>query len=85
VGRLNRVHGRNEAEFAVVVSDEWQHHGLGTHLLEHLIQIGRAEKFDRITGTILSDNHAMLSVCEHLGFVMQRHAESGEFGAELIL
>ena len=34
----------NDAEFAVLVSDEWQRQGLGTELLRRLIEIGRVEK-----------------------------------------
>ena len=29
VGRLSKVHGANEAEFAIVISDAWQNRGLG--------------------------------------------------------
>jgi acetyltransferase len=84
VGRLNRLHGCNEAEFAVVVSDCWQGHGLGTRLLEALTEVGRAEKFTRIKGTILAANQGMLKVCRRIGFKVQRDAE-GEFTAEFPL
>ena len=30
VGRLSRLHGRNEAEFAILVADPYQGQGLGT-------------------------------------------------------
>jgi acetyltransferase len=43
VGRLNKVHGTNGAEFAIVVSDAWHGRGLGTQLLKMLVQIGRNE------------------------------------------
>src|SRR5262249_17683287 len=41
VGRLSKAHGLNEAEFAVLVSDQAQGHGLGTELLKLLVQVGR--------------------------------------------
>lgn len=82
IGRLNRLRGRNEAEFAVVVADEWQGRGLGTHLLETLVQTARAEKLQRITGRILAANHTMLDLCRHLGFQLRPDADSGEFTAE---
>src|SRR4030095_3803248 len=56
VGRLSKLHGSNEAEFAIVVSDPWQGHGLGTQLLRMLVQVGHDKKLDRITATILTDN-----------------------------
>ena len=85
VGRLNRLHRRNQAEFAVVVSDAWQGRGLGTHLLEKLIQIGREEKLEAITGSILRENIAMLRICHHLGFQIYEEPDSDTATAALSL
>ncbi|MDZ4287524.1 MAG: GNAT family N-acetyltransferase, partial [Prosthecobacter sp.] len=85
VGRLNRLHGSNEAEFAVVVSDEWQGQGLGTRLMASLIDIGRAENLQQISGIILADNAVMLRICRRLGFRIDRESEAGDFIAKLIL
>jgi acetyltransferase len=68
VGRLSRQHGTNEAEFAVLVNDHWQNLGLGHELLKQLIEVGRAEKLDRIVGEILAENQAMRHICKKLGF-----------------
>jgi acetyltransferase len=68
VGRLTKVRGTNEAEFALLVSDRFQGLGLGTTLLERLLQIGRIEKIERISGDILPDNLEMRRVCEKVGF-----------------
>ncbi len=70
VGRLSKQHGANEAEFALLINDHWQNLGLGLELLKQLIAVGRAEKLDRINGTILTDNHAMQHICKKLGFKM---------------
>ncbi|MDR3402967.1 MAG: bifunctional acetate--CoA ligase family protein/GNAT family N-acetyltransferase, partial [Chthoniobacter sp.] len=72
VGRLSKQHGGNEAEFAVLVSDEWQRQGLGTELLRRLVEIGRDEKLTRISGMVLADNHAMQHICTKLGFKVVR-------------
>jgi acetyltransferase len=85
VGRLCKAHGRNEAEFAVVISDCWQHRGLGTLLLKRLIEIGRQEHLARITGTILAENQAMRHVCERLGFTLRHHPAEQEFEASIEL
>ena len=71
VGRLSRLHGRNEAEFSMLVSDPHQHQGLGTELLRLLLQIGRDEGLARISAEILHENRAMQRVCEKLGFSVQ--------------
>jgi acetyltransferase len=36
IARLIKVHGANDAEFALVICDECQGEGLGTHLLKLL-------------------------------------------------
>jgi acetyltransferase len=68
VGRLNKVPGTDDAEFAVLVSDHFQGVGLGTELLRRLLQVGRAEKLKRIFGEILPSNLEIQRVCEKLGF-----------------
>ena len=68
VGRLSKLHGANEAEFAILVNDHWQNLGLGFELLKQLIEVGRAEKLDRLSGQILAENHAMRHICKKLGF-----------------
>jgi acetyltransferase len=68
VGRLSKQHGSSDAEFAVLVNDRWQRLGLGHELLNQLIEVGRAEKLDRIFGQILTDNQAMQRICKKLGF-----------------
>jgi acetyltransferase len=71
VGRLIKVHGTREGEFAILVSDNWHHRGLGFELLKRLVNIGREEKLARIFGDILPDNRNMLKICDKLGF--RRH------------
>jgi acetyltransferase len=68
IGRLNKVHGTNEGEFALLISDRFQRQGLGTALLERLLQIGRDEKIERICGHILPENAGMRRICQKLGF-----------------
>jgi acetyltransferase len=70
VGRLMKC-GMNGAEFAIVVSDQWQNQGLGSELLRRLLQIGRAEKVARIVADILPDNFDMQRVCRKLGFEVE--------------
>ena len=68
VGRLSKIQGTNEAEFALLINDRFQRKGIGTTLLERLIQVGRDEQLDRITGDILPENHDMQRLSEKLGF-----------------
>lgn len=68
VGRLIKVPSDHSAEFALLITDAFQHKGLGTELLSRLIQIGCAEHLQRLTGYILGENLGMRDVCKHLGF-----------------
>jgi acetyltransferase len=68
VGRLIMEHERNEAEFAMLISDSFQGKGLGSELLRRLVEIGRKERVGRIVGYILNRNRHMLDVCRRLGF-----------------
>jgi len=68
VGRLTQQPGRNEAEFAMLVIDEYQEEGIGTELLRRLVRVGEDEGLDRITADILQQNRAMQRVCEKLDF-----------------
>jgi acetyltransferase len=77
VGRLIRLRGGEDGEFAILVSDNWQHRGLGKELLRRLVVIGREEKLRRIVADVLPDNHEMLRVCEHLGFKQRYWIEGG--------
>jgi acetyltransferase len=70
VGRLIKVHGVNDAEFAIVLSDQWQGHGLGSHFLKLLLEIGRQEGNEHVIGQMLPDNFAMQRICKKLGFAM---------------
>lgn len=72
VARLLRQPESNEAEFAIVVADEWQRRGIGAQLIKHLIEVAKAEGLQRITATIYSENQPMLDLCRKLGFIMTR-------------
>lgn len=85
VGRLSKLHGSGEAEFALTISDQWQNHGLGTQLLKMLVQAGRDEGLERITASILPENHEMQRVARKAGFRVRNVLEESECRAELVL
>jgi acetyltransferase len=84
VGRLVRVENEKEAEFAVLISDKFQGHGLGTELLKRLIEIARADGLDRVTAEILGENRQMIEICKQLGFHLE-YAGQNVVKAELDL
>jgi acetyltransferase len=85
VGRLIKLPGKNEAEFAIIISDSFHRHGLGSELLRRLLQIGRDEKLDRIVADILPDNVGMRRVAEQLGFRLRSRFGGSAIQAEIDL
>lgn len=78
VARLTKIQGTDEAEFAMLVSDRYQHQGIGSELLRRLLHIAREENINsqnpicRIIADILTENRGMQRVCEKLGFQIHR-------------
>lgn len=85
VGRLSKARGLNEAEFALIITDKYQRQGLGTELLNRLVQIGRDEKLRLISANILAENHGMQTVSKRVGFKLQRDADNHDYRAEILL
>ena len=72
VARLSRIHGTKDSEFSLLVNDRWHGLGLGTELLQRLVQIARDEKLERILADMLPENYVMQHVCEKVGFKLSR-------------
>jgi acetyltransferase len=79
VGRLSKLRGVNEAEFALVISDAWHRLGLGAEMLKRLVEVGKKEKIGRIIGHILPENRAMLQICRKAGFKVEHDAEGHDY------
>jgi len=82
VGRMMKVHGTNEGEVAVLVSDHWQGRGLGKELLARLLIVGADEKLSKLTADILPDNRDVMRICEKLGFTLKHSLDDGVVKAE---
>ncbi len=68
VCRYERVPDTSEAEIAFVVADDYQHHGIGTFLLEQLVQAARLRSITRFVAHTLSENRIMQQVFTDSGF-----------------
>ncbi|MBL7140689.1 MAG: GNAT family N-acetyltransferase, partial [Planctomycetes bacterium] len=56
-----------EAEIAFIVHDEWQAKGMGSLLLDYMVQIGRQRGVKRFVARVLPANKAMLAVFYNSG------------------
>lgn len=65
------VEDRTRAEIAIVVQDKWQLKGLGTAMLQHLINIGREKGIREYYIYVLGDNAVMIHVAKKLGFKLK--------------
>ncbi|GAB3437387.1 hypothetical protein GCM10027517_08790 [Phycicoccus ginsengisoli] len=65
------------AEFAVAVADRVQGHGVGTLVLEELVDRSLARGLHTLTGQVLSTNGQMLDVLRHLGPDVGVRADEG--------
>jgi GNAT superfamily N-acetyltransferase len=68
VGRYDSAPGETEAEVAFVVSDEFQHHGIGALLLDELARSAWQRGITSFRAETLHENHTMLDVFRHAGF-----------------
>ena len=66
----------SDAEFAIVLSDDWQRRGLGTRLLVSLLVAAKGHGVRRLFGTTMSDNRGMLELARKLGFRLSTHPGS---------
>ena len=85
IGRLSKSHALPTAEFAILVGDRWQHHGLGAELLRRLVRIGRDEGLERLCADMLADNTAMRRTAESVGFVVTPDPDGETLHAELAI
>ena len=85
VGRLSKLHGRNQAEFAILVSDLYQRRGLGAELMRRLVQIARDEKLERVTGNVLPENREMQGLARKAGFQLKMDPDQTLYTATLTL
>jgi acetyltransferase len=58
----------DSCEFAIAVSDKHRGMGIGTQLMESLMDAARYHAVKVIEGDVLADNHRMLALMQSLGF-----------------
>jgi acetyltransferase len=61
-----------EAEFAIVVADAWQAHGLGGRLMAELLEHAHRAGIQAFNGVTLLENSRMRRLARKLGFAIKR-------------
>jgi len=85
IGRLVKSHTGEEAELAVIISDQYQKRGIGTALVRQLVDFARDEKLRRITATVMFQNRPMQKVFERAGFRLSQSRDPESLSATLDL
>jgi acetyltransferase len=71
VGRLIADPDIETTEYAVLVTDEWQHRDLGFILTQYCVEIAKNAKIKRVTAETTRDNKPMVTVFKKLGFTIE--------------
>ncbi len=71
VARLILQPDGKRGEFAVVVGDRWQGLGLGSRLMDCVIEVGRDMGLESIGGDVMATNLKMFRLCTKKGFRME--------------
>ena len=64
-------------ELAFIVADPWQGLGLGTMMVEHVINICRNKKIEIIYSFVLPDNYSGIRFLKKMGFTI-KHSNDGD-------
>ena len=78
VARYARTPGDERAEYAALVEDRWQGHGVGADLTRQLIEKARDNGVRSFYALVKGKNKSMLSVLRHLDLPEQERVEEGE-------
>ncbi len=70
---------RKNGEFAVMVSDSWHGLGLGSKLMDYLLDIGTDLKLETIYSDVSPENEKMLNLCGKKGFTSKSADEYSVF------
>jgi acetyltransferase len=70
---------QSSCEFSLLVADEFKGKGLGSRLMESIMDVARDKGLAEIDGLVLANNGSMLKLMKSLGFVSKRFAEDPDF------
>lgn len=77
--------GEDAAEFALVVEDRLQHHGVGSALFRALVEAARRRGIRTLLADILAENRRMLSLLRETGLPMRTRRAGDVLKVELDL
>lgn len=85
VVRYAREPGNDRAEYAALVEDRWQGHGVGAELTRRLIDAAKGNGVRCFYALVMGENKRMLKVFRHLGLPERERFEEGAKRVEIVL
>jgi acetyltransferase len=79
VARIISERNLTEAEFSIIVADEWHGKGIGAALLQKCLSIAENRGLERVHGTVLAENTQMLALGKKIGFKRQKVLGANEY------
>ncbi|MEM3536320.1 MAG: bifunctional acetate--CoA ligase family protein/GNAT family N-acetyltransferase, partial [Candidatus Bathyarchaeia archaeon] len=76
VVRVSLEPDRKKGEIAFIVADPWQGLGLGTKMVDHVIDICKDMGVENLFGIVLPDNQRAISLLKKMGFTL-KYQEDG--------
>jgi len=70
---------QSSCEFSLVVADDMSGNGLGSRLMESIIDVARDKGLSEVDGLVLANNGEMLKLMKKLGFSVKPYAEDPDF------
>ena len=70
---------RSSCEFALLVADDFSGNGLGSRLMESIMEVARDKGLTEMDGLVLANNANMLKLVRSLGFSVKPFAEDPDF------
>jgi len=70
---------RSSCEFSLVVADDFNGKGLGSRLMESIMDVARDKGLTEIDGLVLANNAGMIRLMRGLGFAVKPFAEDRDF------
>jgi acetyltransferase len=71
VVRLNLDPSEKTGEISFIVTDTWQGQGLGSKMVDYMIEIGKDKKLETINAIMLPDNYRAIKLLREMGFTVE--------------
>jgi acetyltransferase len=71
VGRLSIEHDGKTGELAFIIGDQWQGQGLGTKIVDYVLEIAKDMGVETVYAIMLPDNQRALNLTKKMGFKLE--------------